>query len=40
MAESRHYGDNSTGIVAIPLWASQAFMVAGWSFWPSPFLTR
>ena len=27
--ESWHYGDKSTGIVAIPIWMPQAFMVAG-----------
>lgn len=29
MAESWHYGDKSTGIVAIPLWVPQAAMVCG-----------
>ncbi|SEN98763.1 TRAP-type mannitol/chloroaromatic compound transport system, small permease component [Pseudorhodobacter antarcticus] len=29
MAESWHYGDKSTGIVAIPTWMPQVFMVAG-----------
>ena len=28
-AESWHYGDKSTGIVAIPLWIPQSVMVAG-----------
>jgi TRAP-type C4-dicarboxylate transport system permease small subunit len=29
MAESWHYGDKSTGIVAIPIFVPQGFMVAG-----------
>jgi TRAP-type C4-dicarboxylate transport system permease small subunit len=28
-AESRHYGDMSTGIIAIPLWMPQSAMVCG-----------